>query len=144
MTCLYPIKSNSFICGLSDGTIHYGHEAALYSTNHTSIISSIQKIPSADTKFAVGFQDGDIRHLKLDIENSTLTVGDAMLDADSSGIGIVEILFGDFDGDLGSLQGELPGWDDDHPLYDVLAGVDLFQQRNGVGSGLTGPVLGSG
>ena len=85
---------------MSDGTISYGQEdGSLASTNYESPVSAIEKIPSADTKFAVGFQDGDIRHLKLDIENFSLVVGDRMLDSKSANAGIVEILFGDFDGD---------------------------------------------
>ena len=69
---------------------------------HSSSITCIEKIPSANTKFAFGSNDGEIRHLKLDISESDdpkLIIGDQVVENSPNKSGITQILFGDFDGD---------------------------------------------
>ena len=53
------------------------------SIKHSSSITCIEKIPSANTKFAFGSNDGEIRHLKLDISESDdprLIIGDQVVE----------------------------------------------------------------
>ena len=72
------------------------------SIKHSSSITCIEKIPSANTKFAFGSNDGEIRHLKLDISESDdprLIIGDQVVENSPNKSGITQILFGDFDGD---------------------------------------------
>ena len=72
------------------------------SRKHSSSITCIEKIPSANTKFAFGSNDGEIRHLKLDISESDdprLIIGDQVVENSPNKSGITQILFGDFDGD---------------------------------------------
>jgi len=99
---LHPLKGGSFVAGLADGKICYGTNGSVTFAEHSSSITCIEKIPSANTKFAFGSNDGEIRHLKLDISESDdpkLIIGDQVVENSPNKSGITQILFGDFDGD---------------------------------------------